>query len=176
MPGPVLERVISDKGINEAPLVQQPPPIGHSIRVNAGPARQANPPPVYAREGPVINSPTLILAPGQERIVYPAPNVANEGRFRMPMPAIPEHPTQSNPPSVTSSIKMERQPSVPTPILQLQSRAPSNRAQETTVTHFQPQQIITNPPQIVESVDYSRSGQRTTTSKILENLQGNAVV
>jgi hypothetical protein len=71
---------------------------------------------------------------------------------------------------------MERQTSVPTPILQLQNQVSSGVPQENQRVNYIPQQILTNPPQVTESINFTRPAQRTTTSKILENLQGNAVV
>lgn len=70
---------------------------------------------------------------------------------------------------------MERQTSVPTPILQLQNQV-SGVPQENQRVNYNPQQILTNPPQVTESINFTRPVQRTTTSKILENLQGNAVI
>lgn len=157
--------------------MQQQPPAGHSIRINAGYPVHTGPAPVFSREVPVpVSNAPLVLGPGQDRVSVPPTRVlVNDPRMRIPMPPIPEHAFPSNPPSVTSSIKMERQTSVPTPILQLQNQV-SGVPQENQRVNYNPQQILTNPPQVTESINFTRPVQRTTTSKILENLQGNAVI
>ena len=38
-----------------------------------------------------------------------------------------------------------------------------------------PQPILTNPPQVVESINYQRPVERTTTSNIIENIQGTSI-
>ena len=74
-------------------------------------------------------------------------------------------------PQATQPLIMEKKVSVPTPVSTLNDKPSFGEK----VTTSEQQQSFSNPPQVVESVNFSRPVERTATSKIMENLQGEAV-
>lgn len=69
------------------------------------------------------------------------------------------------------------QPQAIQPFMEKKSSVPAARFEERRVVErVSPQREFSNPPQVVESVNFARPAERTATSKIIDNLQGNYII